>query len=61
MSENKIYPAASEFVAQVNITATQYEELYLPPVDDPEDFWSEQAAYPASLGSAFDLQETPQG
>ena len=43
MSENKTYPAPEEFVAQANITAAQYEEMYQQSVDDPEGFWSEQA------------------
>jgi acetyl-CoA synthetase len=43
MSETKIYPAPKDFVAQANINAAQYQEMYQHSVDDPDGFWSEQA------------------
>ena len=43
MSESKIYPAPAEFIAQANVTAEQYEEMYRQSVEDPDGFWSEQA------------------
>ncbi|MFV2033357.1 MAG: acetate--CoA ligase [Gammaproteobacteria bacterium] len=43
MSESKTYPASAEFVAQANISAEQYAEMYQQSIDDPDGFWSEQA------------------
>ncbi len=40
---NKIYEVPTEFAAQANITAPQYEEMYQRSVDDPDGFWAEQA------------------
>ncbi len=43
MSETKTYPAPEAFVAQANVNAGQYEEMYRQSVEDPDGFWSEQA------------------
>jgi len=43
MSEIKTYSPSAEFVAQANISADQYAQMYRQSVDDPEGFWSEQA------------------
>ncbi|MBC8519272.1 MAG: acetate--CoA ligase [Gammaproteobacteria bacterium] len=44
MSSGKTYPVNSDFAAQANITAEQYEEMYQKSVADPEEFWAEQAS-----------------
>ena len=41
--KTKPIPLLEEFVAQANITAAQYDEMYQQSVEDPEGFWSEQA------------------
>ncbi len=44
MSTDKTYPINPEFAAQANINAEQYDEMYQRSVNDPEDFWAEQAS-----------------
>jgi len=43
MSIQKTYPVPSDFAAQANINAEQYEQMYKQSIEDPEGFWSEQA------------------
>ncbi len=42
MSEN-IHPLSKEFAAQANINADQYETMYKQSIENPEEFWAEQA------------------
>ncbi len=42
MSEN-VYPVPKEFADQANINAEQYNKMYQQSVDDPDQFWAEQA------------------
>ncbi len=44
-SSAKVYPVNSEFAAQANITADQYEAMYQQSITDPEGFWGEQATH----------------
>ena len=44
MSTDKTYPIDEAFAAQANINAEQYNALYQRSVNDPEDFWAEQAS-----------------
>ena len=39
---SEIHPASAEFIAQANINAEQYKEMYQRSIDDPEAFWAEQ-------------------
>ncbi len=41
MSET--HPPSAEFIAQANINAEQYKEMYQRSIDDPDGFWAEQA------------------
>jgi acetyl-CoA synthetase len=43
MSEEKVYPVRADFAAQANISEQQYLEMYQRSIDDPDDFWGEQA------------------
>ncbi len=43
-NSTKVYPINSDFAAQANINADQYEEMYQRSITDPEDFWAEQAS-----------------
>jgi len=43
MSEDKIYTVPAEFAAKTNVTAEQYKSLYKQSIDDPANFWDEQA------------------
>lgn len=42
MSEEKIYPADSQFVANAHVDAEQYRKMYVQSVTDPDAFWGEQ-------------------
>ena len=42
MSE-KNYPVPKEFAAKANINAEQYQQMYKQSIDNPDDFWAEQA------------------
>ncbi|MBT3308205.1 MAG: acetate--CoA ligase [Gammaproteobacteria bacterium] len=44
MSTEKTYPIDAAFAAQANVNAEQYDEMYQRSVNDPEDFWAEQAS-----------------
>lgn len=43
MSEEQIYDVPAEFAAKTNINAEQYKTLYKQSIDDPENFWAQQA------------------
>jgi acetyl-CoA synthetase len=43
MSEVKTYPVSKEWAARAFIDAEKYREMYRRSVDDPENFWAEQA------------------
>ena len=43
MSEKLVYDVPAEFAAKANINAEQYDRLYQSSIDDPEEFWAEQA------------------
>ncbi len=43
MSEDKIYKPSAEFVANANINAKQYQTMYEQSINNPEEFWAEQA------------------
>ncbi len=38
-----LYPVPEEFAAQANIDKEQYQQMYKRSVEDPEEFWAEQA------------------
>jgi len=42
MAEN-IYPVPKAFAAQANINREQYQAMYQQSVDNPDEFWAEQA------------------
>jgi acetyl-CoA synthetase len=42
MAENT-YPVSKEFASQANINSEQYQQMYQKSVDNPEEFWAEQA------------------
>jgi acetyl-CoA synthetase len=54
MSENKVYPVPADFAAQANISDEQYQALYRQSVEDPEEFWSEQADHYVSWFKKWD-------
>jgi len=43
VSETKVYPVPENFAASAHIGAEQYETMYRRSVENPEDFWGEQA------------------
>ena len=43
MLDKKIYPVKAEIADKAHITADRYQKLYQQSIDDPEQFWSEQA------------------
>jgi acetyl-CoA synthetase len=43
MSDVKVYDVPTDFAAQANITAEQYQAMYQRSVDDPAGFWGEMA------------------
>ena len=43
MSEIKIYPVPADFADSAHITRDKYEQMYRQSIDDPDEFWSEQA------------------
>jgi len=43
MSEEKVYPVPATFAAHAHIDKTRYEEMYRHSVEDPDNFWAEQA------------------
>ncbi len=51
---DKIYEIPTEFAAQANITADQYQEMYQHSIDDPEGFWAEQAENYLSWSKPWD-------
>jgi acetyl-CoA synthetase len=53
MSE-KTYEVPTEFAAQANVTADQYQEMYQHSVDDPEGFWAQQAEEYLSWSKPWD-------
>ncbi len=43
MSEEKIYPVPDEFAKNAHIDAAKYEQMYRKSVENPGEFWAEQA------------------
>ena len=43
MSEIKIHPVPADFADSAHITRDKYEQMYRQSIDDPDQFWSEQA------------------
>jgi acetyl-CoA synthetase len=43
MSEIKVYDVPTDFAAQANINAEQYQKMYSRSINDPDGFWAEQA------------------
>lgn len=43
MSETKLYPVKPELEKSAHISAEQYQSLYHQSIDQPEQFWAEQA------------------
>ncbi len=43
MSEVKTYPVPAAFAAQAHINAEQYQSMYKASIEQPEQFWAEQA------------------
>ena len=44
MSEDKIYPVQAGAKENTHITDEQYQQMYRASIEQPEDFWSEQAS-----------------
>ncbi len=44
MSEDKIYPVQAGAKENTHITEEQYQQMYRASIEQPEDFWSEQAS-----------------
>jgi len=40
---SKRYPVPADFAAQANVNAEQYESMYAQSIENPEEFWAEQA------------------
>ena len=38
-----LYPVPADFAAQANVTAEQYKTMYAQSIENPEEFWAEQA------------------
>ncbi|WP_111642770.1 acetate--CoA ligase [Marinimicrobium alkaliphilum] len=45
MSEKHVYPVPEQFRANAHINAEQYRDMYQHSVDDPDNFWAEQAEH----------------
>jgi len=43
MSEETVYPVPAELAKTAHINKTQYEEMYKRSLEQPEEFWAEQA------------------
>jgi len=43
MSEGKTYPVSQEFADSAHIDKTKYDEMYAHSVDNPDEFWGQQA------------------
>ncbi len=43
MSEDKVYEVNRDIAAKAHLTNAQYLEMYQKSIDDPENFWAEQA------------------
>lgn len=43
MSENPTYPVLADFAENAYIDAEQYAQMYTHSIEDPDDFWAEQA------------------
>ena len=42
-TSEKIHPVPTEFKAQANINAEQYQTMYQQSIKNPDTFWAEQA------------------
>jgi len=51
---SEIHPASAEFIAQANINAEQYKEMYQRSIDDPDAFWAEQGNKYVSWFTSWD-------
>jgi acetyl-CoA synthetase len=40
---NVVHPLSAEFAAQANINADQYKTMYKQSIENPDEFWAEQA------------------
>ena len=40
---SELYPVPADFAAQANVTAEQYTSMYAQSIENPEEFWAEQA------------------
>jgi acetyl-CoA synthetase len=40
---SELYPVPADFAAQANVSAEQYESMYAQSIENPEEFWAEQA------------------
>ena len=54
MSEIKVYDVPTDFAAQANINAEQYQEMYSRSINDPDGFWAEQAQEYLSWSKPWD-------
>ena len=43
MSENRSYPVPAEFAEKAHINAERYEQMYAQSIENPDEFWAEQA------------------
>jgi acetyl-CoA synthetase len=54
MSEIKVYDVPTDFAAQANINAEQYQKMYSRSINDPDGFWAEQAREYLSWSKPWD-------
>ena len=43
MSKNKTYPVFENIARKSHIQKKNYEQMYLRSIEEPDDFWAEQA------------------
>ncbi|HAT57799.1 MAG TPA: hypothetical protein DCS79_03215, partial [Gammaproteobacteria bacterium] len=43
MSSSKLYPVTEQAAARSHLTRAQYEAMYAQSIENPEEFWAEQA------------------
>ncbi|MEE9325690.1 MAG: acetate--CoA ligase [Cocleimonas sp.] len=51
---NVVHPLSAEFAAQANINADQYKAMYKQSIENPDEFWAEQANHYVSWFKPWD-------
>jgi len=54
MSDEKVYPVNDDFAAGALINSEQYDEMYARSVENPDEFWAEQAEQHIDWFSGWD-------